>query len=231
MWNIDYKKTMVRVRNLAEYWRACRFYEDKWYKVNWLKEYFSHYDFEDLSSEEWETYIFNENNKYIDRDPFFREVFLLRYPSHREWLIDITKEVLWKDTWWIEKYIKDFTKQQMNEPFFKKFLPFKKDKPMTTLAQEIFDRFLKTNKTKVIETVERANTIIEEVTPLLKPFNELSLELMITKKTLEAAFDDQNKEEIKLYLKELQEINSIYNDKLFDQLKTILKAINKSLSH
>jgi hypothetical protein len=102
---------------------------------------------------------------------------------------------------------------------------------MTTLAQEIFDRFLKTNKTKVIEAVERANTIIEEVAPLLKPFNELSLELIITKKKLEAVFDDQNKEEIKLYLKELQEINSIYNDKLFDQLKTILKAINKSLSH
>jgi hypothetical protein len=101
---------------------------------------------------------------------------------------------------------------------------------MTTLSQEIFDRFLKSNKTKVIEAVERAETIIEEVSPLLKPFNELSLELITTKKNLEKAFDEQNKEQIKFYLKELQEINSIYDDKLFDQFKTVLKAINKSLS-
>jgi DNA-binding transcriptional regulator YhcF (GntR family) len=99
-----------------------------------------------------------------------------------------------------------------------------------TLADKIFERFLKSNEKKVIEATERAEAIQEEISPLLKPFNELSLELAAVKNTLEKAFNSQDKENIKFYLKELQKINAIFDDKLFDQLKTVLKAINKSLS-
>jgi len=41
---------------------------------------------------------------------------------------------------------------------------------MTTLQQEIFDRFLKSTKTKVIEAVEKAEDNIEKVKNLLSPF-------------------------------------------------------------
>ena len=63
-----------------------------------------------------------------------------------------------------------------------------------------FERFLKSNKTKVIEAVETAEKIQEEISPLLKPFNELAVELATNKKNLERAFDNQDKEQIKFYL-------------------------------
>lgn len=223
----DYKCTYIRTKNAEEFGIATKFYEDNWFELcasKWWKSV----------SNIWHVWIYAESN--------WKEctaVSTLSYISRYIWVRDITEEVLWKDTWWIEKYIigsedqayarKRMSEINFEEPFFEKFLPFKKDKPMT-LSQEIFDRFLKSNKTKVIEAVEKAESIQNEITPLLKPFNELAVELATNKKNLERAFDNQDKERIKFYLKELQEINSIFDDKLFDQLKTILKAINKSLS-
>lgn len=115
-------------------------------------------------------------------------------------------------------------------PQHKNILSSKKNKPMSTLSQEIFERFIKSNKTKVIEAVEKAEEIWEEFSKLINPIGIYLESYIDAKENLERAFDEQDKEEIKVYLERIQKFNATFDDKLFDQLRTILKAINKSLS-
>lgn len=101
------------------------------------------------------------------------------------------------------------------------------NKPMT-LLQEMFDRFLKSNKTKIIEAVETAEENLnkqDELKNLLDYFGEVNKR----KNTLTTAYDRQDKEWIKLSLKELQTLNVKMNDKLFDQFFAVVKSLNKML--
>ena len=101
---------------------------------------------------------------------------------------------------------------------------------MTTLAQEIFDRFLKSNKTKVIEAVESAEINMQTICNLVNPLNDLMEMISSSKKNLERAYERQDKNSIKTYLLALQTLNEIMEDKLFEQMVTIGNAIQKNVN-
>lgn len=211
----DRSKTYIKIATQEEKDFALEFYRKKGFEID---------DITPIS--EWDIYI----RAYFD----WKSVSNFNSP----WDIDITEEVLSqmpkKEEYITWPILPKFHCEQPRAIEFSitqpSILPHKPNKPMTTLAQELFDRFLKSDKTKVIEAVEQAEVIKEEMAELEKPVYDLLERLNYMKTELERAYERQDKAAIKEHLKNLQEINAIFGDKLFEQYKTIMKAINKMLA-
>jgi len=165
----------------------------------------------------------------------WKNIYYKRAWRKSSWIPENRLKLVSKDTGWLEKYvpiIEDTTQRAyrstptVTNPFYK----LKNNKPMTTLQQEIFDRFLKSTKTKVIEATEKAEDNIEKIKNLLHPFKGQVSQTELIKAGLADWFNTQDKQKIKDNLKELQDLNKFFEDDLVKQLETILKAINKNLS-
>ena len=198
----------------------------------WYKDYHHKRSYSDMIKDR-KSYIQTDITWDIfyrdDSDHLWEEYILHSVSNFKYQIEDVITPTLVRKHMFEEQVQKAYNSTIVSTPIVHNTF-YNLNEKIMTLADKIFERFLKSNEKKVIEATERAEAIQEEISPLLKPFNELSLELAAVKNTLEKAFNSQDKENIKFYLKELQKINAIFDDKLFDQLKTVLKAINKSLS-
>jgi len=102
--------------------------------------------------------------------------------------------------------------------------------PMTKLWQKLFDRFIKSKETKILETSENANSKLEDFVGLLNPLLDLIQDLRASLKKLDGSYEIQNKEWITINLNELNKTIKIMEDEKVTQLKIILKSLNKDLS-
>lgn len=111
-------------------------------------------------------------------------------------------------------------------------IPFTPSQPtkMTQINTDLFERFIKGTKTQVLDSVERAENSLEERNELITSIRDFYDDYASSKESLKWAYNNQDKQSIKKYLKEVQSKEDILKDELFQkQLFPVIKSINKTL--
>lgn len=101
------------------------------------------------------------------------------------------------------------------------------NKQMNKLQEKLFDRFLKSNETKIIETTEKLEEKLELLNNIYLFLNSRKDEIKKAKSNLEDSFERQDKDLIKTYTKEWNELLNKLDDPLYEQLLTIVESLKE----
>jgi Asp-tRNA(Asn)/Glu-tRNA(Gln) amidotransferase A subunit family amidase len=101
---------------------------------------------------------------------------------------------------------------------------------MTLIDEKLFERFLKSKETKVLDAVEEAEKNIENYNDSIESINTFFADYHKAKISLEIAYNSKDKSEINRQLKRLHEKEDILKDTLFtEQFFPVIESINKLL--
>lgn len=141
---------------------------------------------------------------------------------------DKIKEKMWVLD--VKNYMQYFNNeiwlQDYQEKILDKFLQTN-NKQMNKLQEKLFDRFLKSNETKIIETTEKLEEKLELLNNIYLFLNSRKDEIKNAKSNLEESFERQDKDLIKTYTKEWNELLKKLDDPLYEQLLTIVESLKE----
>lgn len=135
---------------------------------------------------------------------------------------DKIKEKMWVLD--VKNYIEYFDNQIWSQDYQDKLLQTN-NKQMNKLQEKLFDRFLKSNETKIIETTEKLEEKLELLNNIYLFLNSRKDEIKKAKSNLEESFERQDKDYIKTYTKEWNELLKKLDDPLYEQILTIVESL------
>lgn len=198
---------------------SVEYYKEQWYEIISTEEAMKILG-EDISPKcQSEKQINNQFVSQTKKEP------IIKIDTFVGWIIDESDAVVNSDLF---NELRDKTLTQLLTQT--QTFNLKQPTKMTSLIDsKLFDRFLKSTETKVLDAVELAETNANDYEELINRIDSFYNLYTRTTENLKRAYNNQNKTEIKTYLKELNSMEDTIKDPLFEQFFMVVKSINKVL--